>query len=74
MVNLKATTVPLTKESKMREKRGREALAQATSMVLMVSALFHFYLHQVRIGHTPNNALLFSFSIFLEHCGNGLGA
>ena len=37
VVTLMATMVPPSKESNMREKRGREALAQATSMMLMVS-------------------------------------
>ena len=41
VVTLMATVVPPTEESKLREKRGREALAQATSMVLMVSILAH---------------------------------
>ena len=36
VVTLMATMVPLTEESKLQKKRGREALAQATSMVLMV--------------------------------------
>ena len=45
VVTLMATMVPPSEESKMREKRGREALAQATSMVLMVSALLHLYLY-----------------------------
>ena len=59
----------------MREKRGLEALAQATSMVLMVSALIHLYLHQVGTCRTPNNALVFSSSLsFLVRCGSGLGA
>ena len=34
---LMATMVPLTEENKLWEKRGQKALAQATSMVLMVS-------------------------------------
>ena len=50
VVTLMATMVPPIEERKMREKRGREALALAINMVLMVSALFHLYLHQVRIG------------------------
>ena len=41
VVTLMATMVPPTKESKMREKRGQEALAQATSMVLTVSIFVH---------------------------------
>ena len=39
VVTLMATMVPPSEESKMREKRGREALAQAMSMLLMVSTL-----------------------------------
>ena len=60
VVTLMGMMVPLTEESKMREKRGREALAQATSMVLMVSAFFHTYLHQVNAGR-PSNYASFSF-------------
>ena len=37
VVILMATMVPLSEESKIWEKRGREALAQATSMMLMVN-------------------------------------
>ena len=37
MVILIVTMVPPSEESNMREKRGREALAQAMSMMLMVS-------------------------------------
>ena len=37
MVTLMITMVPLSKESRMWEKRGREALAKATSIMLMVS-------------------------------------
>ena len=44
VVTLMATMVPPTEESKIREKRGREALNQAASMVLMVSAFFLLYL------------------------------
>ena len=40
VVTLMATMVPSTEESKLREKRGHEALDQGTSMVLLVSALF----------------------------------
>ena len=39
IVTLMATVVPSFEESKMLEKRGCEALAQATSMVLMVISL-----------------------------------
>ena len=42
VVTLMATLVPSSKESKMQEKRGWEALAQATSMSLMVSTPFEF--------------------------------
>ena len=45
MVTLMATMVHPTEESKMREKKGQEALAQVTSMVLMVSGLSRLYLH-----------------------------
>ena len=41
VVTLMATMVPPTEESKMREKRGLEALAQASNMVLMVSILVY---------------------------------
>ena len=61
-----ATMVPPTEESKMQKKKGREALAQATSMVLMVSALIHLYLHQMGTSCTPNNAIVFSFSFFFK--------
>ena len=44
VVTLMATMVPPTKESKMREKRGWEALNQAASMVLMVSTFFCLHL------------------------------
>ena len=40
VVRLIATMVPLTEESKLQEKRGREALNQGTSMVLQVSIPF----------------------------------
>ena len=39
------TMVSPTEESKMHKKRGREALSQATDMVLMVRTLFYSYLH-----------------------------
>ena len=42
MVTLMATMVPSSKKSRMREKRGRKALAQAMNMSLMVSTLFKF--------------------------------
>ena len=74
VVTLTATMVPPIEESKIREKRGLEALAQVTNMVLMMSAFFHLHLHQVRTGRTPNNALLFSSLFFLKRSGSGLGA
>ena len=40
VVTLMATMVPLTEESKLREKRGQEALNQGTIMVLLVSIPF----------------------------------
>ena len=40
VVTLIATMVPPTEESKLREKKGREALNQGTSMVLLVSIPF----------------------------------
>ena len=45
VVTLMATMVPPTEESKLREKRGREALNQGTNMVLMVSTPFLLYLY-----------------------------
>ena len=45
VVTLMATMVPPTAESKLRKKRGWEALNQGTNMVLMVSTLFLLYLH-----------------------------
>ena len=45
VVTLMATMVPPTEESKLLEKKGREALNQGTSMVLMVGALFLLYSH-----------------------------
>ena len=44
VVTLMATLVPPTKESRMRDKRGREALNQAASMVLTVSTFFRLYI------------------------------
>ena len=41
VVTLMAAMVSPTEESKMCEKRGQEALAQATSMVLTVSIFIH---------------------------------
>ena len=40
VVTLMATMVPLTEESRLWDKRGREALDQGVSMVLLVSVLF----------------------------------
>ena len=62
VVTLMATMVPPTEESKLQEKRGWEALAQATSMVLMVSILVHLNLHQVTADRLPNCLFLFPFS------------
>ena len=39
VVTFMATMVPSSEESRMWEERGQEALAQATSMMLMVSTL-----------------------------------
>ena len=61
VVTLMATMVPPFEESKMREKRGREALAQATSMVLMVSILVHLNLHQVTAYCLSNDLFLSLF-------------
>ena len=44
MVILMATMVPPTEESRLREKRGREALNQAANMVLTVSTFLRLYL------------------------------
>ena len=44
VVTLMATMVPPTEESRLQEKRGREALNQAVSMVLTVSTFFRLYL------------------------------
>ena len=59
VVTLMAIMVPTSKDSKMREKRGPEALAQATSVVLMVSILVHLDLHQVTIDCLSNSLFLF---------------
>ena len=50
------TMVPPIEENKIHEKRGRKALSQATSMVLIVSTLFHSYSHQVSAGRSSNYA------------------
>ena len=57
-----AIMVPPSKESKMRDKRDREALAQATSMVLMVSIYVYLDLHQVTVDRLSNDLFLFPFS------------
>ena len=44
VVALMATLVPPTEESRLQEKRGREALNQASSMVLTISIFFHLNL------------------------------
>ena len=43
VVTLMATMVPPDEEGRLREKRGREALDQRTSMVLLVSVMFPLY-------------------------------
>ena len=62
VVTLMAMMVLPTEASRLRKKKGQEALAQATSMVLMVSILTHLNLHQVTTDCFPNNLFLFSFS------------
>ena len=71
VVTLMATMVPLTEESKLRKKRGREALAQATSMVLMVIILVCLNLHQVIVNRLSNDLFLFPFS---KRYSNDFGA
>ena len=44
VVTLMATLVPPTEESRLQEKRGKEALNQAASMVLTISIFFHLNL------------------------------
>ena len=44
VVTLMATMVPQTEESRLRDKRGREALDQGVSMVLLVSGLLSAFL------------------------------
>ena len=61
IVTLMATMVPPSEESKMQEKRGREALAQATSMVLMVSIFVHLNFYQVTVDRLSNDLFLFLF-------------
>ena len=61
MVTLMATMVPSSEESKMREKRGWEVLAQANSMVLIVSILVHLNLHHVTAGRLSNDLFFFLF-------------
>ena len=46
----------------MRDKRDREALAQATSMVLMVSIYVYLDLQQVTVDRLSNDLFLFPFS------------
>ena len=53
--------VPLSEDSKIREKMGREALAQATSMVFIVSILVHLDLYQVTADCLSNDLFLFPF-------------
>ena len=40
VVTLMANMVPPSEENKMRDKRGKEALAQATNMIMVVSINF----------------------------------
>ena len=56
-----ATMVPSSIQSKVQEKKGREALAQATNMVLMVSILVHLKLHQVTADRLSNDLFLSLF-------------
>ena len=46
VVTRMATLVPPTEESRLWEKKGREALNQVASMVLTVSTFFHLYCHK----------------------------
>ena len=55
VVTLMATMVPPTEENRLREKRGREALDQGVSMVLLVSALVSLYFYQVAVARDPDN-------------------
>ena len=55
VVTLMAMMVPPTEESRLREKRGREALDQGVSMVLLVSALFSLYFYQVAVDRHLEN-------------------
>ena len=61
VVTLMATMVPPCEDSKMQEKMGQEALAQATSMVLIVSILVHFNFYQVTEDRLFNGLFLFFF-------------
>ena len=61
VVALITTMVPPIKESKLREKRGWEELAQATSMVLIVSIFVRLNLHQVTADCISNGLFLISF-------------
>ena len=57
-----ATMVPPIEESKLREKKGREALAQAINMVLLVSILVRLDSYQLIADRLSNDLFLFSFS------------
>ena len=62
-----ATMVPPTKESRLRENRGQEALDQGVNMVLLVSALFSLYFYQVAVDRHPDSIpLLFSRAWWLR--------
>ena len=62
VVTLMATMVPPFEENRMWEKRGMEALAQATSMSLMVSTLFKFS-KWLLTAFVPNKFLTFFFRL-----------
>ena len=59
VVTLMAMIVPSSEESKIRKKKGREELAQATNMVLIVSILVHLDLHQMTIDRLSNDSFIF---------------
>ena len=57
VVTFMVTMVPPTEENKLREKRGREALNQGTSMVLLMSSLFFLYFYQAVVDRHSDNVL-----------------
>ena len=61
VVTIMAIMVPSSEESKMWDKRGREALAQATSMMLMVStpSTFEICVKCLPVVFVSNNLFLF---------------